>query len=540
MAASSDMPVHPARPAPGSGGPWALVGGLFAGVLALGAVIFSQQGEFKYVVVTFAGVALLVALPLIRNLRLFCLYMILMTAPLVLRLSFLHFTHMGGAGAAYIEASDPFMLMLLYFQVRDRLRGYAGRYRFPGALMFWAAMIALGIYTVAFGNLRTTAFNEVLRMSKLLLLALLLVNEVTSRRQFQHVVLAIMLGVILQSAVALIQYVTGHQLGLAFLGEATEADAELLAATSMITGEYVYRVGGLLGHANFLAAYLALFLPVAIALMLSPLSRRFKMLLAVALLVGQLTLVLTLSRAGWIDFAIAFAIVIFLGASNAVSRGKFLFARVSIIVATVVISLALSPMILKRLFDADPNAVEFRLKWVRTAWAMIVDNPVMGVGLNAYVFEQMPYGEFKTREDMHKQYGELWPAVHNSWLLAWSEQGTVGMVLYVAFHLCVIGVALRNLRIRDPVLHALSVGLLGGFVAVMVDGFASFYVRHEPTARTFWIAAALILAISYWRRANEEGNSQPAEALVEPDPAQSAAEAPIEGRWLPYRGSALR
>jgi hypothetical protein len=103
----------------------------------------------------------------------------------------------------------------------------------------------------------------------------------------------------------------------------------------------------------------------------------------------------------------------------------------------------------------------------------------------------------------------------------------------------VIGVAFRNLRIRDPVLHALSVGLLGGFVAIMVDGFASFYVRHEPTGRTFWIAAGLILAIAYWRRTNEE-NAQPAEALIEPDPAQAAAEAAVEGRWLPYRGSALR
>ena len=540
MSEWTDMPAHPARPASGSGSPWALVGGLIAGALAIGAIAFSQQGEFKYVAVTFVGVAILIALPLIRNLRLFCLYMILMCAPLQLRLSFFNFPHMGGAGAMYIEAVDPFMLLLLYFQVRDRLRGYVGRYRFPATYTLWAAMILLGLSTVAFGTLRTTAANEVLRMVKLLLLAMLIVNEVVRRRQFQHAVIALMLGVILQSVIALTQFLAGKQLGLGFLGEASDEDITLLAETSLSTREFVYRVGGLLGHANFLGGYLALFLPVAIALLLSPVSRRLKALLAIVLLVGQPTLVLTLSRTGWIDFSIAFGIVLLLGASNAISRGKFLLARVAIFIATIVVASALSPLIVKRLFDADPNAVEFRIKWAHTAWAMIVDNPILGVGLNSYVYEQMPYGEDKTREEMIIRYGELLPAVHNSWLLTWSEQGTIGMALFVAMHLGVIAVALRNLRIRDPMLHALSVGLLGGFVAVMVDGFASFYVRNEGTGRTFWIALALILAIGYWRRANEERNPQRAESFADPDPPQAEVGAATEGRWLPYRGSLLQ
>jgi hypothetical protein len=101
-------------------------------------------------------------------------------------------------------------------------------------------------------------------------------------------------------------------------------------------------------------------------------------------------------------------------------------------------------------------------------------------------------------------------------------------------------VGVRNLRIRDPMMHAVSVGLLAGFVAIMIDGMASFFVRVEGPARMFWIALGLILAIGYWRRANER--SIP--AAVQSFPAARASRAIPEatgGRWLPSpRQSILR
>ena len=527
-------------PAPAGGTAWMLLGGMIGGTVGFGVIIFAHEFNTKYVAIALMAALTLMIRPLVGNLRLFSLYMILMLAPLSLRMSFLRFPHMGGAGAMFIEAVDPFMLLLLYYQARDRLNGIGHLYRFPPACALWTALIVLGIGTVLFGPLRTTAANEVVRMLKLLLLALLVVNEVILRKQFQQVTVALMLGVILESIIALTQYMSGAQLGLGFLGESSDEDIKVLSEGSLSTREFVYRVGGLLGHANLLAGYLALFLPAAVALLLARVSLQLKLLLAVTLMVGQPALVLTLSRAGWVDFSVAFLIVLALGASHPGSRKRFMLARGVIIVGTVAVALALSPKIIQRLTVADPNSVEYRIKWMKTARAMIIDNPVFGTGLNHYVFAQLPYAEQKTATEMTEVYGDYWPAVHNSWMITWAEQGTVGFLLYLAMHIAVIAVGLRNLRIRDPMMHALSVGLLAGFIAIMIDGLASFFVRQEATARMFWIALGLILAIGYWRRDNEEGVTLIDEPAAEPDRSAIASEAGDKSRWLPYRESILR
>ncbi len=89
-------------------------------------------------------------------------------------------------------------------------------------------------------------------------------------------------------------------------------------------------------------------------------------------------------------------------------------------------------------------------------------------------------------------------------------------------------------------MHALSVGLLGGFAAIMADGMASFFVRQEATARMFWIVTGLILAIDYWRRLNEEEVPQVATNLAAPDRLNAPGKVAAEGRWLPARSSLLR
>ncbi len=517
-----------------------LLGGLIAGALAFATIVFAHEGNAKYLAAGLVGAVILIALPLIRDRRLFCLYMIVLLSGIKLRVTFLAFPHMGGAGGLFFDAVDPFLLLLLYFQVRDRIRGHPRTYRFPPACALWTGMILLGVGSVIFGYLRILAANEAFRMAKLLLLALLVVNEVTRHSQFRHVVIALALGVIVQSTAALAQFLMGAQLGLDFLGEATDEEINELSVGTLLTGEFAYRPGGLLGHSNLLAAYLALYMPMAIALILAPVSWLLKVLLAIALLVGQPALVLTLSRGGWIEFSIAFVIVLALGAVHPVSRRKFLLARVVIVAGTVAVAAALSPQILQRVVGADPNSVKGRIEWLGTATAMIMDNPMFGVGLNAYVYAQLPYGENKTPQEMTQQYGDLWPVVHNSWVLTWAEQGVFGFILWVALHISVIAVAVRNLRIRDPMMHALSAGLLAGFIAIMIDGLTSFFVRTEAPARMFWIAAALILAIGYWRRANEQSDPALADFAVDPKPPQADSDAAARGRWLPYRASGLR
>ena len=520
--------------------PWTWVGGIVAGTLALGALILTQVGDPKYVFTGFAMLAFGILVLLVGNLRVVSLHVLLFFAPFTLRLTLAPMPHMGGAGALYIEAVDPFILVLCFYQLRERIKGLRSAYPIPPALWLWVGMIALGVGTVVFGHLRSLAILEIVRMSKLLLMSVVLINEIVTQRQFKAAIVTLLLGVILEAGIALAQNLMGHQLGLSFLGEARQKDVEILGMTSLESGEFVYRAGGLLGHANLFAAYLALFLGIAIALVLTSSSHLLKAISFIALALGTPALVLTLSRAGWIDFTAAFAIAVALGAWNAISRRRYVFSRVAVVVGVTIVGIAMSPIIIKRISDADPTSVEYRLKWIRIARDMVEDHPLFGVGLNAYVFTQLPYGQFKTPEDMTNFYGANWPVVHNNWLIVWSEQGTVGMILWIAFHIAVILAAARNLRIRDPVLHAIGVGLLAGFVAIMVDGMASFFVRQEAPARMFWIATALILALDRWRRSSEEERPAPVPEMPRHARLPALESARPTGRWLPARTSLLQ
>jgi putative inorganic carbon (hco3(-)) transporter len=505
--------------------------GVAAGAVAFLATVLAFEVPAKYSAAGFAAVVSLVLLSLARNPRQVCLMLVFACAPLGMRITFHRFPHMGGAGAIFIDLVDPFLLLLLYWQWRDA-RAKVGaktgsQWHVPPAMWFWAGMTLLGVLSVLIGPLRSVSLNEVVRMAKLLLLAVVVFNEVVERRQFQQVIVAISLMVILQSAVALAQYTMGQQLGLQFLGEATDEDIEALSAATLLTGAFVYRPDGLLGHSNLLAGYLAMNLPVMVALLLAPVARRLKVLLTVALLLGQLALVLTLSRTGWIEYAVAFVLVLALGAVHPVSRRRYTHVRVVVAGITALLALAMSPVIVQRITDTDPTAVEYRLEWLQVAARMIQDNPVLGIGLNSYTYRQLPYGKDRTPEEMTERYGQLWPAVHNSWVLTWAEQGTLGFLLWVAVHVAVLREGAKNLRIRDPMMHALAVGLMTGFIAIMIDGLASFFIRTEAPGRLFWIGAALILACGRWRRLNE-----PAAAVV---PVTAGS-----GQWLPARKSPLQ
>ena len=51
--------------------------------------------------------------------------------------------------------------------------------------------------------------------------------------------------------------------------------------------------------------------------------------------------------------------------------------------------------------------------------------------------------------------------------------------------------------------RAINIGALSGFAAAMVDGLASFTIRHNAPSRVFWIVVALILSLDLWQRRQE-------------------------------------
>ena len=269
---------------------------LLAALAAAGLLIAVFLGS-KVLTVLLAGAFLVgVLFVLTRNHRLFCLWGAVMTAPLAISKSFAIDAHMGGASAYSIEPLDFFLLLLVVFILRDLTRGQRPKLRFSPVAFWWGGLMLLGVLTMIMGPLRQLAAQEVLRMAKCFLLFLVILNECLRRRQIMHVIAGLVVSIAIQSVIALIQGAFHVDLHLQVLGEGTaESIAYAARATYAGSAGEAFRVNGLMGHPNLLAAYLSMLLPICFALLFSRVPRLYKFGIGAVTLMGTLALVVTLS-----------------------------------------------------------------------------------------------------------------------------------------------------------------------------------------------------------------------------------------------------
>ncbi len=478
-----------------------------AGAAALGSIgliITGFTGEPIYAFAVLGLLALAAGLVLSGNPRLFCLWGLLLTAPIDMSKKFMPVPHMGGASAFRIELVDIFIAALLGFILRDVWMGRVRGVRIPACFWWWVGMMLLGGVSMLISPYKISAAQEVFRMGKCLILALVVVNEIVRVKQFQHALLALMLGVLMQCVIGFLQYTLDRQLGLQVIGEATEEGVELLSKATLQGGERVNRVGALIGHANLLAAYLAMLLPIAIATLFARVDIRIKAVCVAVAVFGEGILVATLSRTGWVEFGVALLLVLTLSHFHRRMRLRYMLVRLLIIAAMAMVGLAFSGPILDRLTRSDPGAWSFRLEWIEVAFKMVQAYPVFGCGLNSFVFQMVPFTPQGSPEQLNLKFGDLWPVVHNIYMVTWAEQGTLGLLCFLGLHAHLGLVAIRNLRIRNDIMFAIGSGAICGFVAMMIDGMGSFALRMDHVARVFWVLVGLIVAIDCWRRANED------------------------------------
>jgi O-antigen ligase len=451
------------------------------------------------------GIALALILLFSGNARLACLYGLVLAAPLSLGKNFLVNPHMGGALSFRIDLVDFFVAALLASQLHDllvgRLRWRA--VRIPRVAGPWIVLMLLGGIFVAFGPFRSLSAMEIFRMLKCLLLFLVLLNEVRRIKRVGHVLAALMLGVLLQAAVGLTQYALNRQLGLEALGEGSMESVVTTSRGTLVTREFVNRVGGLLGNSNVLGVFLAALLPLGLSLLFTQVDVRLRALCLVTVVAGTVTLLVTLSRTAWAGFGVAAVGVLVLGTLDRRTRERQALKRGLTVAMIGLLLLSFSKPIMLRLFYSDREALRSRMEWVGVAWRMVKDKPVVGHGLNTYVFQQAPYTKYRNLSGLQKKYGsKLLPVVHNNYMLVWVEQGTLGLLAFLALQVLIIRVGLRNVRVQHETLFAVNVGALCGLVAMMMDWLASFSLRIDVTTRMYWILVALVFAVDYWRREN--------------------------------------
>lgn len=245
---------------------------------------------------------------------------------------------------------------------------------------------------------------------------------------FNKQVISIMflVGVVFESLLAVFQYLNQGSLGgvFYFFGERTFNAATPGIGNASINGQLFLRPYATFSHPNVLAGFLI------IAMLYLFLFLKNKKILLIGVLLGSLTIFLTLSRTAIFLWTV-YAIVLF-GTSfvkkykNGFSNMKFLAAGI-IILALIIFGLFIfkDSFILQRFFLtklSDEPLVQ-RQQLVNQSFLMIQKNPVFGIGVNNF-FNNLTFPKGQT--DLL-----LVQPVHNIFLLVFSETGLIGFCFFI-------------------------------------------------------------------------------------------------------------
>jgi putative inorganic carbon (HCO3(-)) transporter len=252
----------------------------------------------------------------------------------------------------------------------------------------------------------------------------------------------------------------------------------------VITTEGVWRVRGFYGSPNNLALYLGRLLPVTVGILTwgkrGP--RRWLYGFAAVLLAGAL--VLTYSRGAWLVGVPAS--LLFLAALR--GRRTFVLAVGLAVLVAVLLLVAAGPGRLVSLLDTSQGTTFFRLQLWQSSLAMLGDHPIVGVGLDNFLYQYRSHYVLPTAWE---EFNLSHP--HNFVLDFWLRLGLAGLAILVWLLVTFFRQGWRLYRgLPEGSDRLLVMGLLAGMVNFVAHGLVDNAFFLVDLAFAFMLMLALI------------------------------------------------
>lgn len=310
-----------------------------------------------------------------------------------------------------------------------------------------------------------------------------------------------------------------HGIGQQVLGQFGSAGGVL------IDGEVLRRVQGSFGHPNQYGGFLAVLMPLAVAVALTRgLPDRLRLLATAAALLAVQPLLFSFTR-GAIVALVAGSLVWL-----AVLRPR---AAVASAVAIAVLGFAFAPATLRERLQDDRTGSDIGLRadiW-KSALDIYGDSPIVGAGLNNFgvAYAQLPssVAAGTQRRLLHNEQVLVPPHANNLVLNVLAEQGVVGLAALLLLVGAGITLAASLSRAKEPLGRALSVGLGAGLLVMAAHSLLEITLFGEVGLPLFALlgaaAAAAALELGPARAA-----ARPAAASARrPSPIPRPAPAPV-------------
>ncbi len=306
-----------------------------------------------------------------------------------------------------------------------------------------------------------------------------LINNVITRKQFQTLILILIICSTLVAGFGVFQKLVGQattekiaQKYLAKVG--VPEDVNYVAGAS---DEQAYRINSTFLHPNVLGAYMVMALPFLVSLMWVYRRGWQRLLLLAALCLNLGCLYLTGSRAAWI----ALGVIAIIYSVFSLFDGRLILLAVTILMVVMMLFFLISPpdFIKKRTvsFSAQ-EAAKARMSQYKLAVDFFMESPIFGIGMGME-------GERIETNNIRSQ----WAAVENVYLTLLVSHGLFGLALFLLIWVMFWGMLffVRSGSKDDPFLRYNSEALILGIVGVAISSmFGAWLIFAIPMFTMFW------------------------------------------------------
>ena len=366
----------------------------------------------------------------------------------------------------------------------------------PRGLLLPTVLVAayglVGFTSLLFAPNQDAVVTSLSNYVKDALIALVVVALLKKPQQFRHVIYTLLIIGIFIGMISVHQYVTGN-----FENEyGGFAEAEYM---QIVVGESDdYRLSGPVGDPNFFAQVMVVLALLGMERLLHEKRLFWKIMAGWATVVSTLTVVFTFSRGSTIALVLAFLVFFWI---NKLKPAQL------IVILTVGIALLLfaPPSYYQRLLslgDILPSgnggqlnirqdrAVQGRASESLTAWVMVMDRPLTGVGLSNFSYLYQDYGKSLGLAPSARNRSP-----HNLYLEVAAETGVIGLGVF----LTMIALAMRSIltarrRFIDAGMEDYANMATGYAIAFTGYLLAAVFV-HAAYPRYFYLLIGIAFAL---------------------------------------------
>ena len=343
------------------------------------------------------------------------------------------------------------------------------------------ALVFLGanILSLLVSNDKTWCVYGIINVIKLFSVFFVVANSINTKREMKYVMSFMLISLFIQSGIYIVQHYTGLDFNI--VGQ-SQSSGEFYGET---------RVRGLIGQANASGEFFSACLVTAIGLYFIGRRVAIRALIGITLALGVYALIITLTRAAWLSFALSSMIFVIIG-----FRRRWVKFRVVVpaLVVLIVIIINLWDPITSRFRKDDAGSAYSRIPSMIVMMRMIEDHPILGVGVNNYISERIGY----LGEDVR---GALrYP--HNQYLLVFAETGIIGFFSFMFFLYRIFKEGIRIIKSDDCMVAMLVTGVILSIFAICICMLTDAPAQG-PVAVLTWFLSGIVAAAG--RIVDEEG-----------------------------------